>query len=64
MEEFKKMAAILVNNSITSQNGQNQKARQGKEKIMNMGSFLKICSREIFFLTGGSQKKICSWKKL
>lgn len=51
------MVAILVNRSITIQDGQKQKARQGKEKIMNKGNFLKICSREIFLLTGGSQKK-------
>lgn len=31
--------------------------RHGKEKIMSMGSFRKICSHEIFFLTAGSQKK-------
>lgn len=64
MEELKKIVAILVNRSITIQDGQKQKARQGKEKIMSKGNFLKICSREICFLTGGSQKKICSQKKL
>lgn len=51
------MVAVLVNRSIAIQDGQKQKARQGKEKIMNKGNFLKFCSLEIFFLTGRSQKK-------
>lgn len=35
----------------------NKNRRQDKEKIMNKGNFLKLCSCEIFFLTRGSQKK-------
>jgi len=44
----KKPVTILFNNSIAIWDGQKHKARQGK------GSFGKICSYEIFFLTGGS----------
>lgn len=31
--------------------------RQGKEKIMSVGSFRKICPHEIFFLTREVRKK-------